>query len=330
MQRNKLISICIPTYQRPKLLKEALESCFAQQYEPIEIIIGDDSQDDTTEKLVRDIQSSWNGKLYYTQNTPSLGQAGNVNMLFERANGERLVLLHDDDLLLPNALVDLARCWEIEPELTAAFGKQYFITMTGEILHSKSEEVNNFFSRAAEIEGLHTSIIKSALLQQFPNNCYMILSSAARSIKYREKNEVGNACDYDFGIRLALDFDKFYVLNKYTAKYRLTDVSITNSKNSQVNEYAYSMVNALKLPESYQDVRRQVLKRLAPLALKVYALQGKKKEALSIYSSEFYSLNNKFSLRGLYYLLLIFFPRFELIFSVAAVGKIKDFFRDHI
>lgn len=92
----------------------------------------------------------------------------------------------------------------------------------------------------------------------------------------------------------------------------------------------YSIVDALKLPESYQDVRRQTLERLAPLALKIYALQGKKEEALNIYLSKFYLLSKKLSLRGFYYLLLIFFPNFEIIFSVAAVRKIKAFFRDRI
>lgn len=314
MKKHKLISICIPTYQRPQLLKEALESCFLQQYEPIEIIVGDDSKDDATASLVRTLQSTWNGKMWYVRNIPSLGQAGNVNMLFERANGERLVLLHDDDLLLPNSLIDLDQCWQIEPDLTAAFGKQYLISMTGEILYKESEDLNIHFYKTAETEGLRLSSIESAMLQQFPNNSYMILTSAARSIKYREKDKVGDACDYDFGIRLALKFEKFYFLNKYTAKYRITDGSILRTNSAKIAEYMYSIAQPLKLPKSSQQVRQQVLGRLAPLALKSYAVEGRKKEALNIYLSEFYSMKRRFSLKGLYYLLLIFFPGFENLF----------------
>ena len=43
-------------------------------------------------------------KQSYLRNESSLGQAGNVNQLFARARGERLVLMHDDDFLLPGAL----------------------------------------------------------------------------------------------------------------------------------------------------------------------------------------------------------------------------------
>lgn len=317
MIKNKLISICIPTYQRPQLLKQALESCFVQQYEPLEIIVGDDSKDDATEKLVRELQSTWNGKLHYMRNVPSLGQAGNVNMLFERANGERLVLLHDDDLLLPNAIVDLDGCWQTEPELTAAFGKQYLISMAGEILHRESEELNITFYKTAETEGLQPSSIDSALIQQFPNNSYMILSSAARSIKYRERDEVGDACDYDFGIRLALNFDNFYFLNKYTAKYRITDGSICRRNSLNMAEYMCSMIQSVmqspELSESSQRACRHMLENLSPLALKGYALEGRKKEAFNIYLSDFYSLKRRLSLQGLYYLILIFFPVFENI-----------------
>ena len=319
MLTNKLISICIPTYQRPELLNLALESCFVQQYEPLEIIVGDDSKDDATEKLVRELQSTWNGQLHYVRNVPSLGQTGNVNMLFELAKGDRIVLLHDDDLLLPNAIVDLDRCWQIEPDLTAAFGKQYLISMAGEILQKESEELNTIFYKTAETEGLQPSSIDSAILQQFPNNSYMVLSSAARSIKYKERDEVGDACDYDFGIRLALNFDKFYFINKYTAKYRITDGSICRQNSLPMSEYMCSMLQSLmqspELAESSKQACRHMLKSLAPLALKSCAIKGRKKEALNIYLSEFYSLKKRLSLQGIYYLMLIFFPGFENINS---------------
>ena len=51
------ISVCIPTYHRPKFLQEALYSVFAQTLQPIEIVIGDDSHDNITENLVLDIKN---------------------------------------------------------------------------------------------------------------------------------------------------------------------------------------------------------------------------------------------------------------------------------
>ncbi|MGQ0419789.1 glycosyltransferase family 2 protein, partial [Bacillus sp. HC-Mk] len=49
-----LVSILIPTYNRPHYFKIALESALAQTYSNIEIIIGDDSTNDETATLIRE------------------------------------------------------------------------------------------------------------------------------------------------------------------------------------------------------------------------------------------------------------------------------------
>ncbi|AKG23972.1 glycosyltransferase family 2 protein [Calothrix sp. 336/3] len=306
---NKLISICIPTCNRPQLLKKALGSCLIQKYEPIEIIIGDDSQDDATENLVKDIQSQCQFKLHYVRNKPSLGQAGNVNMLFSMTEGDRLVLLHDDDLLLPNAIADLDKCWQIAPDLTAAFGKQYIISMTGDVLDEASEILNRGYYRTADREGLQPSAAVSGLLQQFPNDGYMVLSAAARNIKYRDRGVVGDACDQDFGIRLGIAFDKFYFLNQYTINCRLTTTgSVSTKEDFQTAEFMYPIIQALILPESSEYARKHVLRELAPVALKSYALQGRKEEAWNIYFSKYFSIKTRMSPRGLYLFLLTLMP----------------------
>ena len=47
-----LVSILIPTYNKPKYAQEALESALAQTYENIEIIIGDDSTNEEVKEMV--------------------------------------------------------------------------------------------------------------------------------------------------------------------------------------------------------------------------------------------------------------------------------------
>jgi glycosyltransferase involved in cell wall biosynthesis len=118
------ISVCIPTCDRPQLLRKALESALSQTLPACEILIGDDSSNDASEKVVAAARATSKVPLIYFRNLPPLGQAGNTNRLFRAATGECLVLLHDDDLLLPGALADLANCWKEHPELTAAYGKQ--------------------------------------------------------------------------------------------------------------------------------------------------------------------------------------------------------------
>src|SRR5579863_5640188 len=117
------ISVCIPACNRPELLEDALNSTMQQALQPCEIVVGDDSRNDHCERVVMELRHSTNIPLHYIRNAPPLGQPGNINMLFDAAQGEYLVLLHDDDLLLTNALEDLAKCWTEHPDLTAAYGK---------------------------------------------------------------------------------------------------------------------------------------------------------------------------------------------------------------
>jgi len=52
---NHKVSIIIPTYKRPDLIKRAIRSILNQTYQDFEIVIIDDSPDDETEKVVKNL-----------------------------------------------------------------------------------------------------------------------------------------------------------------------------------------------------------------------------------------------------------------------------------
>src|SRR5690606_35870707 len=82
------VSICLPTCNRPELLRLCLESCVHQTHPPQEILVGDDSCDDRSAAVVEAIRQSAPCPVEYVWNRPSLGQAANVDSLFRRARGE--------------------------------------------------------------------------------------------------------------------------------------------------------------------------------------------------------------------------------------------------
>jgi GT2 family glycosyltransferase len=303
---NRLISICIPTCDRPELLKEAVLSCYAQIYRPLEIIVGDDSRSNRISALLNAIATDTTIELRYHKNDPPLGQAGNVNDLFKRARGERIVLLHDDDLLLPDAVENLANCWTSYPELTAAFGKQYIISITGELSQTQSEYLNSVFFRTEDRMGLQNCALESALLQQFPNDGFMIRSDIAKRVPLRERSEVGDATDFDFGIRVALEGGGFYFVNKYTCKYRHTPGSVNTTA---VNvEYMFPIVQDLKVPREVEQARDFALKRMAPFYVKKLALARKKTRALKVLFGQYFDPRLLYSRTGLVLLGQILFP----------------------
>ena len=301
------ISICIPTYQRPKFLKEALDSVLEQTLQPVEIVIGDDSHDDLSENLILDIKKECKIPITYTRHSPSLGQAGNVNFLYEMAKGDYIVLLHDDDLLLPNALEDLNSCWKLYPDLVAAYGKQYFMSDEGTIDFNHSSKINQYYFRTSDKAGLQKSSVVAALLHQFPNDCFMVLSSAAKAVKWR--TEAGYGGDFDFGLRLSLEYSNFFFLDKYTAKYRLSKVSISSNINDDSTAQSFDIIRNTNFSEELSWAKEYELKREASTAIIQLLNVGKKAQALDIYFSQYYPLSKRLSLGGIRRLIKAFLPK---------------------
>lgn len=305
----RTISVCIPTCDRPELLQEAIRSCTSQARLPDEIVIGDDSSSDRTEQLIEGLREKSPVPLMYRRNAPRLGQNANINSLFDRAQGSHLVLLHDDDLLTPNGLEDLHACWNLHPDLTAAMGKQYVISARGELDLAASEALNRKYRRTAETAGLQTEPWNVGMSQQMPNDGYMVLAEAARVIRWRSKEEVGYGGEFDFGLRLGLAYEKFFILDKYTSMYRLTEgPSISSSSKDDAALRSYQITKGMELPPFMEAGRAAKLARSAPHAMMQALRHGKKKEAWEIYRSPSHPWTVRLSPGGLRRLLLLLKP----------------------
>lgn len=98
------VTIAIPTYNRAKLLKETIDSALNQyDFEDYCIIVVDNNpcRGCDTEQLIFNYN---NDKILYYKNQENIGMFGNQNRCFELPQSEWVVLLHDDDLLLPSFL----------------------------------------------------------------------------------------------------------------------------------------------------------------------------------------------------------------------------------
>ncbi|BBE30219.1 hypothetical protein OSSY52_03600 [Tepiditoga spiralis] len=89
------VSICITTYNRPKLLRELLESILIQSYQNFEIIITDNSNNTDTKEMVKKINSN---KIKYIKNDRNIGMGKNALKAFSYVDGEFMTFTPDDDL----------------------------------------------------------------------------------------------------------------------------------------------------------------------------------------------------------------------------------------
>jgi len=102
------LSVCIPTFERETLLERALRSVIEgseRVANDIEIVVSDDSQDDRSAAVCERLLAEWPGSARRVQNRPGLGMVENFNRCVVEATGRYVLILHDDDYLLPGGAV---------------------------------------------------------------------------------------------------------------------------------------------------------------------------------------------------------------------------------
>lgn len=100
-EKKPIISICIPSYNREKYLKECLDSIINQEgfdQKNIEIIISDNASPDETKKLVNSYQKKYTNIIYHRNDT-NIWPIKNILKLVDYANGEYIWFLSDDDMI---------------------------------------------------------------------------------------------------------------------------------------------------------------------------------------------------------------------------------------
>ncbi|MGF7216164.1 glycosyltransferase involved in cell wall biosynthesis [Spirosoma lacussanchae] len=93
-----LVSIIIPCYNQGRYLQQAINSAARQTYTPFEIVVIDDGSTDETKAVA--LQNPWVRYVY--QDNQGLSAARNTGI--DHSQGDYLVFLDADDLLLPGAL----------------------------------------------------------------------------------------------------------------------------------------------------------------------------------------------------------------------------------
>lgn len=117
MTFNKDFAICIPTFNRSKLLKKCIDSFIedAMIYN-VPIYISDNNSSDDTEKMIAKYKKLY-PNIFYKKQPMNLGI--DINMLFavEMAQTKYALWLGDDDELMQNAIPTLLNNMSLNPNL---------------------------------------------------------------------------------------------------------------------------------------------------------------------------------------------------------------------
>ncbi|MCK4395679.1 MAG: glycosyltransferase family 2 protein [Candidatus Marinimicrobia bacterium] len=117
---NPKVSICIPAYEEPELLRKLLNSIIIQSFENYEVIITDDS----TSNCVRDVVKSFekDSRIKYYKNSERKGSPENWNEAIKHASGKYIKIMHHDDWFSSqNSLQKFVGMMEENPNVNFAF-----------------------------------------------------------------------------------------------------------------------------------------------------------------------------------------------------------------
>ena len=100
-----LISICIPTYNRPESLLNCLNSLSLQSKKNFEVCISDNCSKKNIARLIQPFKKKL--KIRYNRNSRNLGFALNLLKVSKMAKGDFIWFLGDDDLIIKNGIEKL-------------------------------------------------------------------------------------------------------------------------------------------------------------------------------------------------------------------------------
>jgi hypothetical protein len=116
-----LVSTIIPVYNRPALIREAVESVLAQTYRPIEVLVCDDASTDDTPSVVEALARAHPGEVRLLRLRHG-GAGASREAGRQMARGEFLQYLDSDDLLRPLKFELQVKALRDRPDCAIAYG----------------------------------------------------------------------------------------------------------------------------------------------------------------------------------------------------------------
>ena len=158
------ISIVVPSFNQGNFLEETLLSIISQEYPNVEIIVMDGGSTDNSVEVIKKYEKH----ITYWRSHKDNGQSDAINSGIRNATGEYVTWLNSDDVLLPGALLNIAKTIEKYPNVNWFLGNVLWMNKTGDIVRVGRVEKECWFwnKRYLFSNGGPTAIMKRDYLLQ--------------------------------------------------------------------------------------------------------------------------------------------------------------------
>lgn len=129
-----MITTVIPTFERPIMLRRAIESSLAQDISGLEVHVHDNASSDETSTVTNEYALR-DSRVKYFRNSENIGGARNIAKGIGAVNTKYYSLLSDDDFLLPGFYSNVLKAFEENPASSMVCAK----TLTVDLVSKKVE-----------------------------------------------------------------------------------------------------------------------------------------------------------------------------------------------
>jgi glycosyltransferase involved in cell wall biosynthesis len=126
-----LVSIIVPSYNQGQFIRQTIDSCLAQDYRPLEILVIDGASTDGTVDVLHEYDGTPEVRWV---SEPDKGVAEAVNKGFALARGEIAGIQSSDDAYLPGAISQAVEHFSGSPELGLVYGDWVYVDAEGKEL----------------------------------------------------------------------------------------------------------------------------------------------------------------------------------------------------
>lgn len=95
------VSFCMSTFKRPTLLQKQLSIILEQTFTDFEVVVSDNDPDCSAKEIVQNFEDN---RLQYFSNVENIGMTNSFNKSISRSRGKYIVMITDDDPVVPDML----------------------------------------------------------------------------------------------------------------------------------------------------------------------------------------------------------------------------------
>ena len=198
-----LLSVAIPTRDRPAMLERAIRSVLVAcggMADAVEFAVSDGSATEDTSHVVTRLLDAWPGGYRYVRNEPPLSLPENINRAIGLTTAPWVLQLHDDDFLLPQAGRVIAETIaRLDPrERVLLFGVDI---VDGDGVRQRTQS----FRREERLEppaALHRLLSRSSFVRQPA----IVVHRSVFAAEGMYDTTIGGSCDTEMYVRLFARF----------------------------------------------------------------------------------------------------------------------------